>query len=66
MEHRKVDQGIGCQEKVGDDGGNYVQLSCKEKRETKTIQNGPKFKPEFLYPPVLSARTVDWFLNLYN
>lgn len=66
MEHRKVDQGIGCQEKVGDDGGNYVQLSCKEKRETKTIQNGPKVKPEFLYPPVLSARTVDWFLNLYN
>ena len=35
MEHRKVDQGIGCQEKVGDDGGNYVQLSCKKKRKKK-------------------------------
>lgn len=31
MEHRKVDQGIGRQEKVGDDGGNHVQLSCKKK-----------------------------------
>lgn len=31
MEHGKVDQCIGGQEKVRDDRGNDVQLSCKEK-----------------------------------
>lgn len=31
MKHRKVDQGIGGQEKVGDDGGDDVQFGCKDK-----------------------------------
>lgn len=31
VEHREVDQGIGGQEEVRDDGGNYVQLRCNMK-----------------------------------
>lgn len=30
MEHREVDQSIRCQEEVGNDGSNYVELSCKQ------------------------------------
>lgn len=40
--------------------------AVRRKGKQRHFQNGPKVKPEFLYPPVLSARTVDWFLNLYN
>lgn len=31
MKHGEVDQGIGGQEEVGDDGGDDVQLRCTDK-----------------------------------
>lgn len=31
MKHGEVDQGVGGQEEVGDDGGDDVQLRCKNK-----------------------------------
>lgn len=31
MKHGEVDQGIGGQKEVGDDGGDDVQLRCKNK-----------------------------------
>lgn len=33
MEHGEVDQGVGRQEEVGDDGGNDVQFSCGKKKQ---------------------------------
>lgn len=38
MKDRKVDQGIGGQEKVGDDGGDDVQLGCNDK-ERRTVKS---------------------------
>lgn len=47
MEHGEVDQGIWCQEKVGDNGCNSVQLSCK-KKSTSQLRKVKNFTCDFM------------------
>lgn len=37
VETAEVDEGVGAQEEVGDDGGNGVELSFKDPRGERTV-----------------------------
>lgn len=62
MKHGEVDQGIGGQKEVGDDGGDDVQLRCKNK---VTIKSGSSPQPA-AWSTVLNHTKAQKWINSRN
>lgn len=51
METAEVDESVGAQEEVGDDGGNGVELSFRDPREREdSLLGSPTEEPPGPYP----------------
>lgn len=59
MEAAEVDEGVGAQEEVGDDGGDSVELGCRDAREKQDRLLGLSTKEPWTAPSLAGWETPD-------